>query len=211
MPIDQWGRPIPDYAYANPYVNNAEYYRNTLLRQKEEAERQLSEFDKRYSPAPIQQEPTNSPATAQQPYNKPAKQQPYIIVSGEKEARNYPIVNKLDDEIGNVHFFVTPDESAIFAKRINPSSFEMEFEIYDRRIKEPAVAVSGVPMAQENEDRERLISIDSRLKKIEEIVDGAVSMFLGGNIPQSSSKANNKPPAKPSKPAEPVLTESGEA
>lgn len=199
MPIEQWGRPIPDYA-TNHLYQNPQFYRDELLRQKEAMEYRLSEFDRQYPPRPIPQEPFNSSA-AQLPPNKPSKPL-YVAVTNEKEARDYPIVNKMDDEIGNVHFFVMVDESAIFAKRINPSTFEMEFEIYDRRL---STINSSDGVANSNNKEEGLLTnIDSRLERIEQFIDNSLSLFLSSNPSKSRTVKN----AKPSDSVPPITSES---
>lgn len=179
MAIDQWGRWAPDYNNPN---NNYQSYRDELQRQKEAIEYRLSDFDRRYQiqPQPIQKMPNNSPNIIESP--APVKPtQPYIIVTSEKEARDYPIVNRIDDEIGRVHFFVMNDESALFAKRINPSTFEMEFQVYILRNDSENVETTI------NANGDLLVNIDARLQKIEQFVDGVFSTFINGNIMKNSS------------------------
>lgn len=179
MAIDAWGRWIPDQY-------NPQYYRDDLMKQREAIDRQLSEIDKRYQPVQAPQTLQNPPVSSvDQTLIK--QELPYILVDSEKEAFDYPIINKLDDDIGKVHIFVMKDESAAFFTRINPSTFDKEFEAYDKRNKsKPIDSIS-------NEDEDLLVSIDTRLQKIEGIVDTAVSMFMSGNANKAkSNKSTSK-------------------
>lgn len=182
MPYDPYGRWYQD--------QNTFDYREELRKQREAIDYRLSEMDRRYAPqensgAANQYSP--SPVSAPAPATPKQIIQPYIPVDSEKEAREYPIVTRIDDEIGKVHFFAMRDDSAIFAKRINPGTFEPEFEIYDRRTKmsESAISDSGGGLLQ---------SIDTRLQKIEQFVDGALAMFLNNDSQKAVSNPSPKPP-----------------
>lgn len=197
MAIDAYGRYVPDYSGYNDY-------RAQLQRQKEELEYRLSEFDRRYQPQHQQVQPPvqQVPQTPQNPVGVPAplKQiiQPFIVVKSEHEAREYPIVKSLDDDIGKVHFFVLEDESMLFAKRINPGTFEPEFEIYDHRKdnKENTNTIS-------NNDGSLLLNIDARLQKIEAFVDNALAMFMtspagtGGDVVNAVTSSTSNKSKKP--------------
>lgn len=166
MAVDQWGRVIPDYSLQN--------YRDELLKQRDAIAYQLSEFDKRYQPQsqPIQQPSNLAGQTSKEPT------QSYIIVSSEEEAFGYPIINNFEGDVGKVYFFVMNDESAVFAKRINRSTFDMEFEAYDRRRK---IIKDDVKSEINNEWQSK---VDNRLEAVERFIDNAISMFAGSDLQQ---------------------------
>lgn len=169
MAIDQWGRVIPDYSWQN--------YIDELLRQKEAIEHRLADVDKRYAPQPSPQIPINS---TNAPVESKQMGQPYILVNSEKEARDYPIIKNINDDVGKVHFFVLPDESTIFAKSINPSTWELEFYVYKRETTDRELSNSVNSF-----NTDVWANIDSRLQKIESFIDIASSVLLNGGLSQS--------------------------
>lgn len=112
---------------------------------------------------------------------------PLMIVSDEKQARDFEIdINN----VGIVHLFALKDDTAIYAKRINPSNFEAEFATY-------------IKMAESNSDNKQttagvinndtINSIDSRLGKIERFVESASIMFFNSGAAVNTSAINTEP------------------
>ena len=138
-------------------------------------------------PAAYPQTQTDNPASQRQ--SKPS--QTFIVVKSEKEAENYEI-DPLD--VGKIHVFAMEDDTAMFAKRINPSNFNAEFEAYDKRKKDNKSEKTSAP---DSIDKELFISMDNRLQKIEKFIDTASDMFLNGLL------SNTKPKQKKDKLMEP--------
>jgi len=127
--------------------------------------------------------------------NDPIKQD-FIVVKSEQEAFDYPIVDSFNERLGKIHFFVLDGDEELYAKRINPSNFEMEFEIYDRR--KSRKNLDGEIL--ENNSDERFSEIFERLNVIEETIDMAVKLLNMSTSdtevvePETPQKKSNKKP-----------------
>jgi len=145
-----------------------------------------------YQPAPAQEQPQQAPAQAQQPASDP--QQPFMYIDSEQEARDFPIDPLLG--LGRTYIFSLRNGLEIYAKRINPSNFDMEFRTWDLRQDQEHEAATH----QCAVDNGILQSINSRLDKIDEIkqfADLASAFFLSGKgTAQEPEAPKQKKPAK---------------
>jgi hypothetical protein len=133
-----------------------------------------------------QEEPPASAPPIQQERQYEQKQ-PFIFVSSEKEALDSPI-DKLN--VGIVHIYSMTDGKTIYAKQINPGTFEMEFKTYTEVVPDTQMTLDI--------NQTTLNSINERLEKIQQFIDSASSLFMSGafNKPEAPPKKVKKEPAE---------------
>lgn len=166
-------RPIKRYdIFGNPYWAYDEHAQQTQYSQNQPI-----------APQPAAPQQNALPSIHQQTKASP----PFMLVENEQQAQDYEIdINN----VGVIHLFALKDDTALYAKRINPSNFEKEFATY---VKVPEDnSHKKQPMATAAVDNEVVNSIDGRLKKIEQFVDSASLLLLGaGNMQTAATDASS--------------------
>jgi hypothetical protein len=119
---------------------------------------------------------TPEPSSEYQGHNAP-----FLPVNSFNDVKSY----KIDAaDVGKVFLFELSDENSIFAKRINPSSWEPEYETYDRRV----VASDGESESIFESKPDTLAEINEKLDRIQAFIDTA-GAFLGGEVQKPKKTA----------------------
>ena len=136
----------------------------------------LKGYDTQFRPIYEYDEPQyQQPQQMNPPQSQEQQSTPTVtVVTSEQQARDWQI-----DQSGAVQIFALQDESRIFCKRLDLSTFLPEFSVYEKvstgNVKESAeTTVKSV-------DGDTLKSINQKLDKISKFVDDIPSILFSGN------------------------------
>ena len=141
----------------------------------------FSDDDMQFQPNQQQQNPP--PVQTEQP------QIPTVtVVTSEQQARDWQI-----DQSGAVQIFALQDESRIFCKRLDLSTFLPEFSVYEKISTGNVKEATGTTI--KSVDGDTLKSINQKLDKISKFVDDIPSMLFSGKpeaIPEELPRASRR-------------------